>query len=129
MPFIVAVTPKKTPWPLCPEGVHVASLIEVKDLGLVETNFGPKHRARFVWEIEHEGASYRVFQAFNVSLDPKSHMRKAITEILGRDPGSKFDLDTLVGSEARLVIGHDDGNDGITYANVRAVLPAKDGVR
>lgn len=125
MPFIVKASQKKTKWPLAPEGVHQAVLIEVKDMGMVETNFGPKHRARFVWELDHAGLKCRVFQVFNVSFDPKSHMRKNVSAVLGRDPGEKFDLDTLVGSVAPLVIGHDEGNDGVTYANVRAILPVR----
>src|SRR6185437_4476011 len=120
--FIVKAKPK-SPWPLAPEGVHLATLIEVRDMGMVEGDYGPKHRARFVWEIEHNGAKYRVFQSFNVSMDAKAHLRKAIADIIGRDPGEKFDLDTLVGSVAPLVLGHDEGNNGITYANVRAILP------
>ena len=122
MSFIVKAKPK-SPWPLAPEGVHLATLIEVKDMGMVESDFGPKHRARFTWEVAHNGAKYRVFQSFNVSMDPKAHLRRAIADILGRDPGGNFDLETLVGSTVPLVLGHDEGNNGITYANVRAILP------
>jgi hypothetical protein len=116
-------------YPVASEGAHRAQLLQVKDLGLQETRFGAKHRVRFVWEIEDErapdGSTLRCFQSFNLSFDVKSHLRKAVKQILGRDPGDRFDLESLAGTRATLIVGHDEGAEGKLYANVRAVLPVK----
>jgi hypothetical protein len=36
--------------------------------------------------------------------------------------GSSFDLDSLLGVEADLVLKHNQGDDGKTYCNVRTIL-------
>jgi hypothetical protein len=111
------------------EGPHPATLVKVKDLGDVETKFGPKHRVRFIWQVEDErdarGNPKMAFQAFNVSFDAKSFLYKAVRQILGAAPPSTFDLESLVGTEATIVVEHNVGNDGITYANISAVIRGK----
>jgi hypothetical protein len=114
---------------LPPEGAHHATLEAVKDVGFVQTSFGEKHRVRFVWRLDEKagnGDTLKAFQAFNLSFDSKSHLRKNVKQILGRDPGSEFDLESLVGSRATLVLAHDETSSG-TFANVRAILPLRDG--
>ncbi len=114
------------------EGPVVATLTEVKDLGIVETRFGPKRRVRFTWETEQVGASgrpLRVFQAFNLSFDPKAHLYKAVRQILGREPERRFDLESLVGTRATLIIEHNEGSEGKVYANVVTVVRPAAGVR
>lgn len=111
------------------EGPHTAVLSKVKDLGEVETKFGPKHRVRFIWQIEDErderGNPKLAFQAFNVSFDAKSLLYKAVRQILGSAPPSTFDLESLVGTEATIVVEHNAGSDGTEYANISAVIRGK----
>jgi hypothetical protein len=111
------------------EGGHPGTLIQVRDLGVVETKFGPKPRVRLVWELDtlaSDGRHLRAYQAFNKTFDGKSYLRKAVRQILGRDPGDTFDLESLVGLRRLIVIGHDDGPEGKVFANVRAVLPLRE---
>jgi hypothetical protein len=112
------------------EGIHLARLIEIKDL---EPGLNPKgeekSRVRFVWELADEvnisGNPMKAFQTFNVSLHPKSFLGQAIHDITGRDPGNQFDLDSLLGVEVQLVLKHNQGDDGRVYCNVAAILRAK----
>jgi hypothetical protein len=111
------------------EGGHPGTLIQVRDLGTVETKFGPRPRVRLVWELDalaSDGRHLRAYQAFNKSFDSKSYLRKAVRQILGHDPGDTFDLESLVGLHRLVVIGHDDGPEGRIFANIRAVLPLRE---
>lgn len=107
------------------EGPHPAVLHKVKDLGVQETRFGPKHRVRFVWrlvdEVNAKGNPKFAFQSFNLSFNPKSELYKAVKQILGQAPPSELDLESLTGTEATIVVEHNTGNDG-TYANITAVI-------
>jgi hypothetical protein len=111
------------------EGPHPAVLHKVKDLGIQETRFGPKHRVRFMWKIMDEtnanGNPKFAFQAFNVSFDPKSQLYKFVRQILGQAPPSEFDLELLIGTEATIVVEHNTGSDGTVYANISAVVRGK----
>jgi hypothetical protein len=110
------------------EGVHDAVLGAVQDLGEVVGQFGSKNKVRLVWvsnEPDSEGFAIIVLQSMTNSMHEKSTLRKTIKAILGRDPGEgEFDLESLVGSQAQLVIAHNE-NEGRTYANVTTVLKAK----
>jgi hypothetical protein len=115
---------------LASEGVHHAKLIEIRDIEPAVNPMGKeKERVRFIWELRDEmnsaGAPMRVFQTLNLSLHPQSFLSKAIFDITGREPGMQFDLDTLVGAEADLVIKHNQGADERTYANVVSILRLK----
>lgn len=115
-------------YPIPTEGAHPATLKAVRDLGTVQTAYGPKHRVRFDWlldETSPEGAALMCFQTLNVSFADTSALRKAVRQILGRDPGNRFDLETLLGRRVTLVVGHDEAN-GRTYANVRAILAVRE---
>lgn len=135
MPLMV--TKPEGNFTIAPEGSHVAVITEVKDLGVVETNFGPKEKVRIKWEIaqrDGEGRRISAIQQFTKSLHEKSSLYKALKSILGREPGKSFDLETLVSTNAQIVVTHTE-KEGKTYSNIAAilkvpagtpVLPAKD---
>ena len=120
----------KNDWPVAPEGAEPATIKNVKDLGIRATNFGDKHQLRLDWlldKLSDDGRELMVFQTFTASLGDKSNLRKAIRQILGRDPGPEYDTDDLIGRRATLVLGHDEGSGGRVYANVRAILTLREG--
>lgn len=125
-PLIVRSSNRKQSFDLPSEGPHPANLVKVKDLGEVETKFEPKHRVRLIWKLKDEVNANRnplfATQSFNLSFDPKSQLYKAVKQILGCAPPPEFDLETLVGTEALVVIEHNVGADGETYANIAAVV-------
>jgi hypothetical protein len=45
--------------------------------------------------------------------------------LVGRDPGSTYDLETLIGRTNRIVIEHTQ-HDGITYGNITAILKSNE---
>ena len=116
-------------FPLPPEGAHAATIESVRDLGVVATTYGDKRRVRFTWVLDltaPDGSPLKAFQSFNLSFDQKSALRKNVKTIIGHDPGTEFDLESLMGRRATLVLGIDETSSG-TYANVRAILPLRVG--
>jgi hypothetical protein len=83
-----------------------------------------KPRIRFVWLVEQrdsEGKQIAVWVSYPNSLYVKSHLCKTITTLLGRDPGNRFDLETLLGKTARILIRHNERN-GRVFANIVETL-------
>ena len=121
---------KKSDFPIPSEGAHIATVKDVRDLGIRPTSYGDKHQLRLDWlldETSEAGQALMAFQTFTASLGEKSNLRKAIKSILGRDPGPEYDTDDLIGRRATLVLGHDEGSGGRIYANVRAILTWREG--
>lgn len=128
MPIVININSGKDFEPVS-EGVHSAVLADIVDKGVVQTAFGPKHKVMFLWltdEADEGGQTKYVFQSFTASLHEKAGLRKAVKAIRGRDiEGENFDVETLLGSQAQLVIQHNEGQDGKVYANVQAILKPK----
>lgn len=128
MPLVAGKSTRKQSFPIPSEGPHAATITAVKDLGLIETTYGPKHRCRFDWTLDkttEDGQKLMAFQTFNLNFGDKSTLRKNVKQLLGYDPGPQYDLEELVGLRATLVIGHDEVGDR-TFANVRATLPIRE---
>jgi len=109
------------------EGTHRATLIEITDLGSVQTKYGMKEKVLFTFEVEQadgEGKKRRAFKRFSKTLHPKGGLRKAIRAITGEDPGDEFDLAQLIGRTVQILIEH-QVSEGSTYANITAIVRMK----
>lgn len=127
---IFARKPESTFTP-CPEGLHHAVCVDVVDLGIVTGAFGDKHKVRLVWQIEEENDKLRRFTArkqYNNTLHEKATLRKDLEAWRGRkfteDELRGFDLEKLVSVNCQIQVVHDISDEGTTYANVQAVVPA-----
>ena len=110
------------------EGIINATLAEIKDLGEVQTTFGAKEKLLFVWEVDQTdqyGNRMKVFQRFTKSLHPQALLTEAIYSITGEDVGDELDLEDLIGINVQLLIKHNQGADGVIYANVRDIIRPK----
>ena len=109
-----------------PEGVEWASIAEIKELGLVETQNGAREKIAIVWELDRadsHGRPFLVFQRFNLSLHPASFLSKTIHDITGEEPGDEYELDDLLNARCQLVLKHNESEtNGRTYANVATIL-------
>jgi hypothetical protein len=120
------------------EGVHAAVLAAVVDKPQQQTPFGIKDKVMFVWltdEADENGSTKLAFQSFGKSLykspqGKESNLRKAVRTILGKDIDTdNFDVESLIGSQAQLVIQHNEAASGKVFANVQAILKPKAGSR
>ena len=119
---------KKKTFEAHPAGQYRACLVDETPLKLIRTKFGEKEAFRFVFETElkrDDGSSWCVWSApLTPSLGEKSNLRKLLRSWLGRDleDGEGIDTEALIARPALVVVAHEI-RDGVTYANLLAVLP------
>jgi hypothetical protein len=109
-----------------PTGVHNAICVEVGEPEIVTTNFGDRPVIRIDWEIEatnEEGRRHRVGRTFTASTHPKSNLGQFLETWLGKIP-THLKKDMLVGRRAYLVVIHEIGRNGNTYAKILRAMPA-----
>jgi hypothetical protein len=136
MSALIARRPQRS-YALAPVGTHAAVLVDVQNLGMTATAYGMKHKVRLVWQLDtvdaEHGRRVEVARLYTLSL----HERAALRQDLERWRGKKFtdaeldggfDLERLLGVNCQLLISHDLGDNGTTYANVESVLPPVKGV-
>lgn len=131
----IIIKEDKNKYPLAPDGLQEAVLVDVVDLGELDTPWGAKHKLSLVFELEttdEEGQHYIVVKRYTWSLNEKSNLRKD----LERWRSSKFSKDELengvnmeefIGLNATLFIAHTETSDDKTYANIETIIPRKKG--
>ena len=114
-----------------PTGIHQAVCVDIVDLGMVQGQYGPKHKCRLVWEIEEKmpnGKRFIVMKNYGVSLHKKAILRADLKNWRGQDfneeEAKEFDLDKVLHAPAQLVVTH-NLYEGSTYANVTAIIKSK----
>jgi hypothetical protein len=118
-----------------PEYSGAAVCVDVTPLKTAQTDFGPKEQFRLVFEtteLRDDGKPYLVWsRGFTPTLGEKAALRAFLKQWFGRDltPAelAEFDTETLIGRTAHLVIVHNDGRNGETYANIGLIRPDKAG--
>jgi hypothetical protein len=107
------------------EGLHNVTITKVEDLGLQETNFGTKDRARIIFSAadqkDKEGKPVDALMSVTKSLHSKSQLGKLLAA-LKVPVGAEFDLNDIVGMKCQVVIQHTE-KDGKTYGNIASVIP------
>lgn len=106
------------------EGLHNVTITRIEDLGLVDTQFGTKDRARIFFTASDQkdkaGKAVDVAMTVTKSLHSKSQLGKLLVS-LGISTGPEFDLNDIVGVKCQVVIQHKE-SEGKTYANIVSVL-------
>lgn len=125
-------------YPVAPEGLHPAACCDVVDLGLVDTQFGQKHKVEIRWQLEEAIESEKglirpiVRQRFTNSLHEKAKLRGVLETWRGRkftkDELAGFDLEKLIGASCQIQVIHNVSDEGQTFANVNAVIPLGKGM-
>ena len=109
-----------------PTGVHNAICVEVGDPEVYTTTAGDRPVIRVVWEIEpkdEQGRRHRVGRTFTASLHPESNLGRFLDVWLGKTP-THPKKEILVGRRCYLVVHHEQGRNGITYAKAFKAMPA-----
>ena len=120
---------------LAPTGTHAAVCVDVQDLGQQATAYGLKHKVRLVWQLDaldDAGRRVEVARLYTLSLHERAALRQDLERWRGRkftdaELDGGFDLERLLGVNCQVVVSHDLGDNGTTYANVDSVLPAVKG--
>jgi len=114
-----------------PDGVHSAVCVDVVDLGMVDGQWGSKHKCRIVWEISEKmngGKPYLASKQYTLSLNEKANLHKDLKAWRGKPFSTEelagFNVEAIIGAPCQLVIVHEE-KDGIVYGNVTAIIKAK----
>jgi len=123
---VIAPKLEKKQYEIPPEGPVRATLVEVQDKGLVSTGWGSKPKVLFVWDTElltKDGEPIKVFERLTNTLHLQGRLSPRIRSLTGEipDPEEDYDLSSLEGTKATLVIVHNVTEEG-TYANIAAVI-------
>ncbi len=118
-----------------PEYSGPAVCVDVTPLKTVQTDYGPKEQFKLVFETNEkrqDGKPYLVWsRGFTPSLGEKAALRSFLKQWLGRELTAaeehEFDTETLIGRSANLVVVHNEGRNGETYANIGLIRPDKSG--
>lgn len=116
----------------CPEYTGPAVCVDVTPLKTVQTQFGPKEKFRFVFEIgqtKEDGTPWCVWSApFTPSYHENSALRPFLRKWMGRelsaDEVKEFDTDSLLGRTAHITVIHEH-SEGEVYANIALIQPDK----
>lgn len=125
----------KKEYTTAPEGLWPAVCCDVVDLGMVETEWGEKHKVQIRWQLEDLDPKtqkpFLVSRKFNLSLHEKSTLRPMLEAWRGkkfsREELEGFDLERLIAVNCQIQLIHNIATDGNTYANVQAVVPPAKG--
>ncbi len=116
-----------------PEGLWPVVCVDIVDKGIVQTQWGPKNKIQFRWQlgesagVRDDGQPWLVVRQFNNSLFKLADLCKFLTRWRGRAftdaELTQFDLETVLGAVGLANIVHHEADDGTVYANVDTVLP------
>jgi hypothetical protein len=117
------------------EGMVKGVIVDITPLKTVDSEWGQKEVFQFVYETEvenDEGKRFCVWsRRFTPSIGERSNLRKEIKKIMGRDFSplelKGFDVEALIGFGVNLIIQHEVGNNGNTYAVISFIGPDKSG--
>lgn len=130
MSLIIKEDPSE--YPLCPDGLHSAVLVDAVDLGQQESKFGTKHKLSLVFETQlqdDEGKSFILVKRYTWSLHEKSNLRKDLERFRGlkftlEELTDGVDLESYIGMSCQILVVHNETEDRV-YANIESMLPYK----
>ena len=122
-------TTKESDYEVAPEGLWHAVCVDVVDLGIVESKFGPQVKIEIRWQLEEKdskGRPFLIVQRYTPSLHDKSRLKPMLEAWRGRkfslEEQKRFDIEKLIGANCMLQIIHNIKDEGRVFANVQAVV-------
>ena len=122
-----------------PEGQFGAVCVDVVDMGIMEGQFGPKHKMRLVFwcgeseERDGDRIPLTVSEMFTVSLHEKSNLRAFVKSWRGKDFSEEelrgFDFERMIGAPAFVDVQHHNTNSQKTYANIVSIMRLPSGMQ
>ncbi len=116
-----------------PEGLWPVVCVDVVDKGIVQTQWGPKNKVQFRWQlgesagVRDDGQPWLVVRQFNNTLFKLADLCKFLTRWRGHafidEELKQFDLEAVLGAVGLANIVHHEADDGTVYANVDTILP------
>lgn len=128
---------------IAPEGMHVARIYQIIDLGTSEQGGdypGRKRKVQILFELPNETSVFdqakgaQPFYAkslYTLSMNSKSILRNNVESLLGKSMDDKeaysFNVFTLIRKECMVQIVHAKKNENV-YANIKTITPMPKGI-
>jgi hypothetical protein len=115
------------------DDIYTAVLADYVNLGLKLNNISGKEEVNIAlyWILDHknaEGFNFQVRQQMTAKLHQKSTLQKTIEIVTGKAVTTKdYELETLIGANARISTITKLAKNGKRYANVDKTMAAKPG--
>ena len=117
------------------EGLYSGAGCDVRDLGMVTTQFGESHKVLISIQIDQKDSRGRFFvvaKRYTLSLHAKANLRRDLETWRGarfrpEELENGFDLEKLIDAPCQVQIAHNVKDDGATYANIQAIIPPAKG--
>ena len=118
------------------EGTVKAVIVDITPLKTVPDKFNPgndKQVFRLVFEtevVDDDGKRFCIWsKPYTPSLNPKANFRKDVKKVMGRDLTQaeldEFETEGLLHTPVQMIIQHEQGEDGKTYAVISFLGPDK----
>jgi len=117
-----------------PPGLWAGVCCDVVDLGMVETQWGKKHRVQLRWLVDaqpprSDGKPYMVSKKYTLSLHEKANLRIMLevwrNKKFTADELDGFDLEKLVGAPCQIQVAQEHGDEG-PFSFPQVVLKANE---
>jgi hypothetical protein len=118
-----------------PEGLWPGVCCDLVDLGLVETQWGKKHKVQVRWLVDakparNDGKPHMVSKKYTLSLHEKANLRQMLEVWRGKKFTDAeldgFDLECLLGIQCQVQVAQGQGDDG-PFSFPQVVLKANGG--
>lgn len=115
-----------------PEGLWPGVCVDVVDLGMLDSQFGPTHQIELRMVLVAEpalptGKPHMAVRRFTLSLGEKSNLRPFLESWRGRkftpEELAGFDLEKLIGACGQFQIIHTVSKKGKTYGKIQTAVP------
>jgi hypothetical protein len=114
--------------PQASNGVHLAVLCDVEDMGIQNTVYGDKHNLRLTFLVDEKdahGECFRVTDICTASVHSDSKLCAYARSLLGCDPGDDLETEDLLGCCCRLETELKANIKGKVYARVIGSAPLR----
>lgn len=116
-----------------PEGSYTAVCCDVIDKGMVEDQYGKRHRVQVRWQLSDDagvmpnGKPWLIVKTYTLSLNEKATLRKDLEAWRGKKFTAEelqgFDVEKVLGVSCIVLVLHNTTDNGRVFANVNAIMP------
>jgi hypothetical protein len=114
------------------DGEHLATCVDVVDLGMQTGKYGEKRRLKLVFVVDEqdsEGEAIRVTDFVTASIHRTAKLTPYIKTLTGKAPGHSFNTETLIGCSCAVTTEQRTSEDGTVFANITDKRPLRKGER
>ena len=110
---------------LPPSGIYDAQIFEIRDLGIMPTSFGQFRKVILSFKVRSKDKSHQIDRCYTYSLDPRSHLARDVSSLLGHTPSPDFNPKDLIGTSCQLHLNIEAYPGQINKVRILGMFPAQ----